>query len=170
MRPLLLPFLLAGVAACNADVFTSGDAATDGGVDGGALDGASDALTDGITNPPDTIACAVGICSAPTQECCVAPNSSWDKATCQATAMANATNCLRFLSCDDTTDCPNPGDECCADLVPFDGSSLQVILATHCTTTCAPDQVQLCNVSGECSAGTCNDWNGTPSWVKTCQP
>lgn len=141
------------VVGCAADTFVGGDGAA------------------GDAGPqPVTIACASSSTCTAGQACCVSLTNGWSSATCQPDTNEGKLGCERYLSCSDAADCPT-GQVCCATTILPDGGG-QTIVSTQCLASCSgANMAQLCNKNAptECLTGTCNDWNGNPSWVLTCQ-
>jgi len=156
MRLVFTAFCAAScvVVGCAADTFAGADGST------------------GDAGPrPVTIACASSAVCTAGQACCVGLTTGWSSATCQPDTNVSKVGCERYLSCSDAADCPT-GHACCATTIASDAGG-QMILSTQCLSACngGTNMVQLCNkdAPNECLTGSCNDWNGAPGWVLTCQ-
>ena len=155
MRLVFTAFCVAScvVVGCAADTFV--------GADGGGGDAGTKTVN---------IACASSTICTAGQACCVGLTSGWSSATCQPDTKEGNLGCERYLSCSDAADCPT-GHACCA-TIGSDGTG-QSIVSTQCLSSCpaTTTSAQLCNKNApsECLTGSCNDWNGTPGWVMTCQ-
>ncbi len=147
------------LCACSTDVFVTPDAAADGG-DGGTVTGDS--------APPLTIIkCNNTTCTGHT---CCAPFAGWDVTSCAAASTEGQPTCARFLECDDVTDCA-AGQVCCAQQAVDGVTGKELISSAKCASTCTSSgtQVQLCNTDNECLQGNCQNNQGNPTWLKTCQ-
>ncbi len=165
MRPLaLLGALL--LSACSTDVFVGADGATG---DGGTSDGA---ISDG-GGMPDAfvkveVKCNSSTCQATQTVCCT--GSTWDLASCAAPSSENTISCQHYLECDDITDCAG-GQVCCAQQIFDNTLAKNVVTTSRCSSTCggSTSSVQLCDSDNECKTGSCQNYAGSPSWLKTCQ-
>jgi hypothetical protein len=96
------------------------------------------------------IKCGSGFCNPSAQKCCDPEGFH--------TCVGISQQCFALsLPCDDRADCGS-GKKCCAMVHNGNGS----IESVACSTSCGGDNpVQLCDpaVSGECSSGTCKNWN-----------
>ena len=151
---------LLALAGCSADVFvgpdagSASDAATDAGqAEGGVIEGGT---TSRHVQCGDTLVCSDQVCCG---------TVDWTASTCTA----GSATCQDYLECDDSADCPS-SQVCCGLQGSNAAGTEQKITHSSCAFGCGlPNSVQLCTTSTECGGGSCQDYKGLPTWLKTCQ-